>query len=182
MSRFDNHLAFLGVIVGLLASAPTIAGGQSPGAISANTRVRIDLSTTEQRSRFRRERPQSVVGTLEAVRADTLLLIVRPGAAPLHIPRAAMRTVYVSEGHPARWRAALNGALLPALIAGALSAAGASIHRKPGDPSPAQMAASSAAWAGASGAVLGAWSPKERWRAVSPLDSITNHTPSPRNR
>jgi hypothetical protein len=181
MSRFDNHLAFVSVVVGLLASVPTFAGGQSPDAISANTRVRIDLSTTE-RSRFGRERAQSVVGTLEAVRGDTLLLIVRPDAAPLRIPRGAMRTVYVSDGHPARWRAALNGALLPALIAGMLSAAGASIHPKQGDPSPAQMAASSAAWAGASGALLGAWSPKERWRAVPRLDSITNHTPSPRER
>jgi hypothetical protein len=62
--------------------------------------------------------------------------------------------------------AALDGALLPALITGALSAAGAAIHHKEGDPSPAGMAVSAAAWAGASGALIGAWSPKERWRAL----------------
>lgn len=180
MSRLDHRLVSLGV-VGLLALMPRVVEGQSLDSIGASTRVRIDFPTGE-RSRFRRERAQSVTGTLEGVRADTLLLVVRPGAVPLRIPRAAMHTLYVSGGRPPRWRAALDGALLPALITAALSVAGASIHRREGDPSPAQMAVSSAAWAGASGALLGAWSPKERWRAVPRLDSIANHTSSTRAR
>ena len=180
MSRIHHRLASVGVVVSLLVLGSTVAGGQSRDSISANTRLRIDFPTGE-RSRFGRERSQSVVGVLEAVRADTLLLVVRPGAIPLRIPRAAVRKLYVSGGRPPRWRAALDGALLPALISSALSAAGASIHRKEGDPSPGQMAVSSAAWVAASGALLGAWSPKERWRPSSRPDSITNPASSTRD-
>lgn len=180
MSPFDHKAASLGVVVSLLASAPTIARAQPLASLSADTRIRIDLPTAD-RSRFHRERLQSVVGTLETARGDTLLLVVRPGAVPLRIPRAEVRKLYVSGGRPPRWRAALDGALLPALITSALSAAGASIRRKEGDPSPGQVAVSSAAWVAASGALLGAWSPKERWRRISRPDSITNPASSTRD-
>ena len=179
MSRIDHRLASLGAVISFLVLGPAAASGQSRDSISANTRVRIDFPTG-QRSWFRRQHAQSVVGTLEEARGDTLLLVVRPGAVPLRIPRAAVGTLYVSRGRPPRWRGALEGAVVPALITAALSAAGASIRRREGDPSPAQMAASSAAWVGASGALLGAWSPKERWRAVSRPDSITNVASSTR--
>ena len=114
--------------------------------------------------------------------SDTLLLVVRQGGVPLRIPRASVRNFYVSDGRPPRWRAALEGAVRPALIAAALGAAGASIRRKEGDPSPTQMAASSAAWAGATGAILGAWSPKERWRPISLQDPIARQVSSTRDR
>jgi hypothetical protein len=166
-SGFDHIPMYVGVVLGLLASATSVTGAQSLDAIPANTRIRIDLPTGD-RPRFRRERVQSVTGTLETVRADTLLLVVRPGDVPLRVPRAAARSLYVSRGRPARWRAAIDGALLPALITAALSAAGTSIHRGEGQPSAGQAAASSAAWVGASGALFGAWSPKERWRRITP--------------
>jgi hypothetical protein len=165
MPRFDRISAHVGVALGLLVSAATVAQGQSLDAISTGTRVRIDFPAAE-RSRFHRERVQSVIGTLDSVRADTVLLAVRPGAVPLRIPRAAIHSAYTSGGHPPRWRAAMNGAVVPAIVAAGLSAAGASIRRKPGQPTAGQMAASSAAWAGATGALLGAWSPKERWRPI----------------
>ena len=177
MARFHDAAASLGVVVSLLASAPTIARAQSLASIPANTRIRIDLPTAADRSRFRRERVQSVAGTLESVRADTLLLVVRSGAVAIRVPREAVRRLYVSRGRPPRWRAALEGAVLPALITATLTVAGGSIHRREGDPSPGQMAASSAAWAAASGAILSAWSPKERWRPMPTPDWITN----PRN-
>jgi hypothetical protein len=180
MSRVDHRIASI-VVASLFTLAPPVIRAQSLDSISANTRVRIDFPTGE-RSRFRRERAQSVVGALEEVRGDTVLLVVRPGAVPLRIPRAAIRTLYISRGRPPRWRGALDGALVPALITAALSAAGASINRRENDPSPAQMAASSAAWVGASGALLGAWSPKERWRAVPQLDSIARRASSTRDK
>jgi hypothetical protein len=179
--RFDHHVAALSVVRSLVLSVPVVAGGQSLDPIPASARVRIDFPTTD-RSRFHRERVQSVVGNVETIRADTLLLVIRPGAVPLRIPRSAVRNLYVSAGRPPRWRAALEGAVRPALIAAALGAAGASIHRKEGDPSPAQMAASSAAWAGATGAIVGAWSPKERWRPISLQDSIARQASSTRSR
>lgn len=162
MSRSGLNLAPL-LALGLLTAVGAV-DAQSLATIPAHARIRVDLPVDRQR--FHRERAQSVVGTLEEVREDTLLLAVRQGATPLRVPRAAIRKLYVSGGRPPRWRAALEGALLPAVITGALSAVGASIHRKAGDPSPAEMAAASAAWAAASGALVGAWSPKERWRAI----------------
>ena len=173
MPRFDFRPVALGFVLGLGAGWATVVEGQSLDRVPANARVRVDFPTTE-RPRFHRERAQSVVGTLEAVHADTLLLVVRPGELPLRVPRSAVRKMYMSGGRPPRWRAALDGALLPALIAAALSAVGTSIHRKEGEPGPAAAAASSAAWAGATGALVGAWSPKERWRPIT-----TDVRPSP---
>ena len=107
-----------------------------------------------------------MVGTLVETRADTVLLAVRAGTAPVRIPLASTRAVFVTRGRPPRWQAALRGTVVPAIMGAALSAATSSIRRRPGDR-PAQMALSSAAWGAASGAALGAWSPKERWRRLT---------------
>jgi hypothetical protein len=169
MPRLNLRRASLEALVGLFAST-AVAEAQELSSIPPNARVRIDFPAAE-RSRFERigighSQTQSVAGRVEAVRADTLLLVVRSGDEPLRIPRAAIRSVYVSGGHPPRWRAALDGALVPALVTAALSAAGATIHRKPGDPTPAEAAVSGALWVGASSALLSAWHPKERWRPI----------------
>ena len=152
------------VLFALLILAPT-AGAQSLDSIAPDTRVRIDLRTTE-RSNFGRERAQSVVGRVAAFEGDTLLLVVRPGSDPVRVPRNAMRAAYVSGGVPHRWQAALRGAVMPALVGAALSAATASVRRRADGPTPGEMALSSAAWGAASGAVLGAWSPRERWHRI----------------
>jgi hypothetical protein len=180
MSRLDQRLAVLGVVLGLVALAPAGVCAQTLGAIPIHSRVRIDLPGTE-RSRFHRERGQSIVGTLEGVGADTVLLAVH-GEIALRIPRAAVRNLYVSGGRPSRWRAGLNGALFPALITAAVTVVGTSLNRKEGGPSPAQAAGSSAAWAGASGALLGAWSPKERWHPISLQDPIARPASSTSDR
>jgi hypothetical protein len=59
MSHFDHHLASI-VVASLFTLAPPVIQAQSLDSISANTRVRIDFPAGE-RSRFRRERAQSVV-------------------------------------------------------------------------------------------------------------------------
>jgi hypothetical protein len=163
MLRFSFVLS---TALALVTGTGSIAESQSLAGIPVSARVRVDLPGGE-RSLLRRERPQSVMGTVETISGDTLLVAVRAGAALVRIPAGSIRRVYLSKGRPPRWRAALEGGVLPALVAGALSAAGSSIRRREGDPSPGQMAATSAGWAAASGALLGAWSPKERWRAVS---------------
>ena len=169
MPRFRFEPVLLCATLALIMGVASMAESQSLAAVPVNARVRVDLPGGE-RSLLRRERAQSVIGTLETISGDTLLVAVRTGAALLRIPAGSIRGLNVSRGRPPRWRAALEGALVPALIAGALSAAGGSIRRKEGDPSPGQMAATSAGWAAASGALLNAWSPRERWRAV-PLSS-----------
>ena len=158
----------------LVLLLPTIAQAQPLAAIAPDTRVRIDLRTAE-RSHFGRERAQSVTGRVLALEGDTLLLVVRPGSDPVRIPPSAMRAAYVSGGVPHRWQAALRGAVVPALVGAALSAASSSLRRKAGDPTPGEMALSSAAWGAASGAVLGAWSPRERWHRMSGQDVNTTN-------
>ena len=150
----------------LLALVPSVTRGQELASTTLDTRIRLDLLTTE-RSRFSRGSAQSLVGTFAGVRSDTVLLIVRPGVDPIRVPIASMRSSYVSRGRPQRWEAAIRGAVAPALIGAALSAITASIRRESGDPTVARAAMTSAAWGAASGAVLGAWSPKERWRRVT---------------
>jgi hypothetical protein len=177
MPDLNPRLTSFGALVGLVASMATVAGGQGLDALPANARVRLDFPAADrsrfERSRFGRPPAQSVVGTLAAVRGDTLWLVFRSDAEALRVPRGAVRAVYLSVGRPPRWRAALSGALAPALVTGALSAAGTSIHRRAGDPSPAQAALSSALWVGGSSAALSAWHPKERWRPIVPPPRTT---------
>ncbi|HEU4629570.1 MAG TPA: hypothetical protein VFS08_07475 [Gemmatimonadaceae bacterium] len=154
------------LVPALLALAPSVGGAQALCSAAPGTRIRVDLFSTE-RSRFGRERPQSLVGTLAAVRADTVLLVVRDGIDPVRVPLASTRAAYASGGRPPRWQAALRGAAVQAVVGAALSALSSSIHRGDGDRTPMQMAVSSAAWGAASGAVYGAWSPRERWHRLA---------------
>lgn len=159
-------IAMLHTSLLLLLAAPSLAGGQSLGAVLPNTRIRVDLLTTE-RSRFGRQGSQSLVGVLTGMHADTVLLRSRDGSDPIRVPLNATRQVFVSGGHPSRWRSALRGAVVPALTGAALSALSAQIRTRAGEQSTMQQAASSAAWGAATGAVLGAWSPRERWRELT---------------
>lgn len=134
-------------------------------AAMPGTRIRIELPSTE-RSRIGRVRPQSVVGTLGGVFGDTVLLIVGGSADPLRVPFGATQSFYSSGGRPRRWQAALRGALFPALSSAAVTAVSASITRGTDDRTRMQRVTTAAAWGAASGAVLGAWSPKERWHRL----------------
>src|SRR5215207_7513458 len=124
----------------LLVATPAMGRGQALTSVAPDMRVRVDLLATE-RSWHGREQVQSVVGTFVETRADTLLLAVRAGAAPIRIPLASTRAVFVTRGRPPRWQSALRGAVVPAIMGAALSAATSSIRRRPGDR-PAQMALS----------------------------------------
>ena len=150
----------------LLASSPIALAAQTADSVQRTVRVRVELASME-RSRFGRSRSQSMIGTMLPTGGDTILLMTRADAEPIRIPRATIRDVYVSQGRRSWWTSAMRGAIAPALIGAALSAATTSIHRKAGDPAPGRAALTSAMWGGASGAVLGAWSPEERWRRMT---------------
>ena len=170
MPGLNLYGSWIAAFVGLFATTATVAEGQGLDSVPTNARVRVDFPAADRsrfdRMRLLRAREQSIIGTIQAVRADTVVLVVQAGAEPLRVPRSAIRSVYLSGGRPPRWRAALDGAVMPALVGAALSAVGTSIRRRDGDPSMSEMALSSAVWGGASGAVLGAWRPKERWRPI----------------
>ena len=170
MPRLHPRYVSLAMVLVLVAALAPGAGGQGIDAIPLHARVRVDFPAADpsrfERSRFVGSRVQSVIGTLEGVLADTLLLMVRSSPEPLRVPRAAVHRMYLSGGRPPRWQAAFQGALLPAVITAALSAAGASINRRADDPTPSEAAISSALWVGGSSAILSAWHPKERWRRI----------------
>ena len=166
MQRFDRaHIALCLTLAGLFA-APADARAQSLDGVALGARVRVEIPAVE-RPRPGHERQQSVAGTLEAIRGDTLWLLVGPGAASLRVPRGSIHRLYVSHGRPTRWQAALRGAIAPALVGAAASAVGTSIHRKQDGPRLRSVVASSAAWGAASGAALGAWSQRERWHRLA---------------
>jgi len=150
----------------LLGSSPVALAAQTADSVQRTVRVRVEIASTE-RSRFGRSRSQSMIGTMQPTGGDTILLVTGPNVEPIRIPRATIRDVYVSEGRRSWWASAMRGAVAPALIGAALSAATTSIHRKAGDPGPGKAALTSAIWGGASGAALGAWSPDERWRRMT---------------
>lgn len=158
---FAPRLALVTVLLG----APRFAWAQMEDTVSVATRVRVDFKSSGH-SRFGRARTQSVIGTTNDLRRDTLLLTVQAGADPIRVPRSSISGAYVSRGRMSRWEAAARGAVMPALVGAALSAAASAIRRKAGDPTPMQSALSSAAWGGVSGAALGAWSPQERWLSL----------------
>lgn len=166
----QRWLAFpVGLLVALFG-ATRLASAQAGDTVTVATRVRIDFTSTG-RSRFGRARTQSVIGTTSDLRGDTLLLTVQPGADPIRVPRSSISGAYVSRGRLSRWEAGARGAVMPALVGAALSAAASAIRRRAGDPTPMQSALSSAAWGGLSGAALGAWSPQERWRLLGDVQA-----------
>lgn len=154
-----------GLVALTLAAAG--AGAQSLDAVPAGARLRLDLATGERTLRGR-PRLQSVIGDAQSVGGDTVQLSLRAGIASARVARTAVTAAYVSRGKPARWRAALVGAIRPALLGAAAGGVGASIRRRRSDdPTPLQSALSSAAMGAASGAFFAAVSPPERWRRLT---------------
>jgi len=159
----------LAAVLALTATVAASGGAQPPTAIAAGARVRLDLDTGE-RSPFGRPQLQTVAGTVDGAVGDTLLIALRPGSASLRVARTSVHAAYLSGGRPARWRAALVGAVKPAIMGAALSAIAMSLRgRRDDDPTVGSAALSSAAWGAASGALLSAWAPKERWHRLAPL-------------
>ena len=155
----------IGLAAVVLLGATRPAAGQQADTIGMQSRVRIDFVSVGH-SRFGSAHRQSVIGTTTDLGRDTLLLTMQPGTDPIRVPRSSISVAYLSQGRMPRWEAGVRGAVIPALVGAALSAAASSIRRRPGDPTPAQSALSSAAWGGLSGAALGAWSPQERWLQI----------------
>jgi len=150
----------------LLALSARPLSAQFPAEIGVRTRVRVALpDSLRQPSGPPRE--QWLRGEIEAMASDTLFLRLQGAAAPLPIPRAAIKRIDRSLGVPGRVESAFRGAVawavLGALTVGAMRTADdrGRTWRRFGD----DLAEGAAIGAG-TGFVLGAIFPSERWRRV----------------
>ena len=153
----------------LSLAAPGIGRAQTAEPAPTSTRIRIDVHTGE-RTLLRRPKTQALSGTLVAIRGDTILLAVQPGADPLRVPRSIVRDLYVSRGTPNRFESAVRRAAVPTLVSAALTALSLSVRQRISDPSPARWALSAAASTAVASGALGSISPKRRWQWVRRVD------------
>ena len=158
-------VAVAAAIVGTLGAHPATARAQSTDSIQAGTRIRIGVHTGE-RTLLRRPKTQALVGTLVSTSGDTILLTVRPGAAPLRVPRETVNELHVSRGVPSRFESAVRRAILPTLASATFTAVALNVRRRENDPAPGRGALSAAASTAALSGAIGLLSPKERWQRL----------------
>jgi hypothetical protein len=166
---------------GLLA-LPSAAPAQTAADLSPGTRVRVVDAGTGP-----------VVGTVSAVRGDTLVVVSGKGAGAREVALSvsSIRRLQVSRGRPSRPLSALQGAAIGAVTGSVGGVLGTTIGSLQADESCGRAVAgddllcfSTAEWAmigvmigapmgAASGAALGFLFPQERWRSIS-----TRHAPA----
>lgn len=163
--RSSRRVLPIASAVVLLSVSPMTVRAQWTDSVRTATRIRLDINSGE-RTLLRRGKPQSLAGTLVAVRGDTVLVAVAPGADPILVPRAAVRTVHVSRGVPNRFESAVRRAVVPTLAAAAFTAVSLNVRRRDGDPAPTRGALAAAASTAALTGALGFVNPTERWQKV----------------
>ncbi len=164
---------------GLLA-LPSAARAQTAADLSPGTRVRVVDAGTGR-----------VVGTVSAVRGDTLVVVSGKGesAREVALSVSSIRRLQVSRGRPSRPLSALQGAGIGAVsgsVGGLLGITAANLrYRGPCDGTADDlMCFSTGEWAlvammigapvgAAWGAALGFVFPQERWHSIS-----TRHAPA----
>jgi transcriptional regulator GlxA family with amidase domain len=164
-SAKGSIVAIGAAIVATLGTHPGTARAQSTDSLQAGTRIRIGVHTGE-RTLLRRPKTQALVGTLVATSGDTILLTVRPGAAPLRVPRETVNELHVSRGVPSRFESAVRRAILPTLASAAFTAVALNVRRRENDPAPGRGALSAAASTAALSGAIGLLSPKEQWQRL----------------
>jgi hypothetical protein len=149
-----------------LAAGSAPAAAQFPAVVEPGARVRVAVADSARQFAFG-PRAQLVHGTVVARAADTLYLAVPNAAGTLAVPRASVRSLAVSRGVPSRTRSAFTQAARHAAL-GAL--AFFAMHGVDGRDRPFRSPGQATLVGGAVGfgvgAVIGARSPVERWRAV----------------
>jgi hypothetical protein len=153
------------VLMVILALAGRPLAAQLPAEISVRTRVRVVLPDS-LRQEWGPPRQQWLRGEVAALGADTLYLQLQGAAMPVPIHHAAIKRIDRSLGVPSRPESALRGAVAWAFC-GALY--WAAIRHTAEHRSRGQLGddlASGAAIGGATGFVLGALFPSERWQRV----------------
>ncbi len=168
------------VLASLLAIASAAPAQQIP-PIEPGTRVRIQLDPHSAAGLTGAFENDQLIGTVTAVRGDTLEIRFHPELGAVAVPLGAVRRLDVSLGVPSRTTSALR----TAAYVGALGAVEWPVLNAL-DDEPLHRSTATAVLFGAgvgiaAGALLGALRPLERWRRV-PLPAQVSIAPASRAR
>jgi hypothetical protein len=148
----------------LLVTSPVPA--QSAPPIGSGERVRLTLPSRHH-PRFGSGQPPTVLGTVSAVRGDTLVLRIDGGAGSAMVALASVVGLEVSLGVPSRAEGAVRGAGRGVLQGVLLAPLIGLVSDVAGEPVPILKAAGIlAAFGAVGGSIAGAIAPAERWRRV----------------
>ncbi len=150
------------LVLGHLLSAS--AGAQWPEEITPGTRVQVQLPEAQLQGAARRG--HLLRGRVAHLAADTLYLAVTDSVGPLAIPRHLIENLHSSKGVPSRASSALRRGI-PSAAASALLFILLNELDDASDRSSTGTAALVGGGVGlATGALMGALYPRERWRRV----------------
>lgn len=139
-------------------------------SLARGTRVQVHIAGDERQRAHPAWRAQPVRGTLMRVTPDTLFLRLAPATSELAVARPAIRLVERSRGVPSRWESGARGAVRGALLYLSMAVSTYTVARglrKDDVPfTENRYVVSGAALGAASGLIIGALWPTERWRRV----------------
>lgn len=164
-TRFTVRTLLLTMAVTCILAPSRRVDAQPLDSLSTGARVRLDLSRSP--ADVGKEAPTMLVGSLLRMSADSVVIDLGAGHATAHVPRSAVRAVWMSQGPSSRGRAAVRGAAIPALGGAAFGAMFASINRRDGDPSIVSAAMLNGAFSAAIAGARAAWMRSDRWHKVS---------------
>lgn len=155
-------VSIVALVITTAASSAVTLATQEAGPLATGTRIRVRLNTTP---------PTTLVGTVDALRNDTLSL--RLEAESRVLPLSSINTLDVSRGRHsnAGKGAVIGGASLGLLGLAAGAACGEGIGCPEGAGQVALVAGVSAAFGAGMGALIGWMGSSERWEAV-PLTTV----------
>jgi hypothetical protein len=149
----------------LLSSSPLIrAGAQWPGEIVPGARVQARLPEAQFQPAGRRG--HLLRGRVTRLAPDTLYLAVTDSVGPLAIPRAFIERLDLSRGVPSRTSSALVHGLKSAAAMALILALWNELEEEPNQTSTGTAALIGGGVGFATGALVGALRPQERWRRV----------------
>jgi hypothetical protein len=154
----------LPIVIFLVGHSVSALAAQWPSEIAPGARVQARLP--EVQYQFNGWRGHPIRGRVTALTADTLYLAVTDSVGPLAIPRRLIQRLDWSRGVPSPAASAARRGLLAGVGTALLFALLNELDEPPRRMSTESAALFGAGFGLATGAVLGAVFPRERWKRV----------------
>jgi hypothetical protein len=137
---------------------------QWPGTVAPGTRVRVRLPEVQFQETTRRG--HLLRGRVTTLSPDTLYLAVTDSVGPLAVPRSLIEKLDLSRGVPSRGASALRQGLISAALSALTLVLINEAWSGTSDWDTGEAALIGAGVGFASGAIVGAIFPRERWKSV----------------